>query len=110
MIAAGRLCHRVKLQVQTTTRDAAGTALNTWTDVVERWAEVAPINGREYFLAQERHADVSTRIIIRYCPQAKARMRVVYAGAWYDIVSVIDIEERHEDTVLMCNLLAEKPL
>lgn len=110
MIAAGRLRHRVALQEQTTTLDAAGTALQTWPTVVTRWAAVEPISGREYYLAQERHAEVTTRITMRHCPAARERMRAVYAGRWYDIVSVIDVDEKHEDTVLMCNLLKEKPL
>lgn len=109
MIPAGQLDKRVRLQQPGTAVDAANGPLNQWTDVVTRWAKVEPISGREYYLAQERHAEVSTRITLRYCPQARERMRVLYAGRWYDIVSVIHPLERHDDTLLMCNELKERP-
>lgn len=107
---AGRFNKRIQIQQQTTAADAAGTPLNIWTTVATVWASVEPLSGREYFGGAERQAQVSTRIRMRYMAGVLPRMRVVYAGRWFDVLSVIDGNESHRELELMCNELVERPI
>jgi SPP1 family predicted phage head-tail adaptor len=109
MRPAGDLDKRGGLYQLSDARDSANEQLGQWVLVVERWAAIEPISGREYYLAQERHAEVSTKVTLRYCPQATAAMRWKYGNRWYDVISVIHPNERHDDTVLMCNELKQVP-
>lgn len=66
---AGLLKHRLTLQSPQTTRDAVGEQTLSFTTVATVPAEVAPISGREQFLASQRQASTTHVIRIRYSPQ-----------------------------------------
>lgn len=100
-ITAARLNHRVTIQEHVTGRDEWGQPVDTWQDVATVWASVEPLRGQEYFAAQQVSAAVTARIRIRYRPGIRPDMRVLYGERIYNITSVIDPEERHEELQLM---------
>lgn len=102
MTTAGRLHHRVTIQEHVTGQDEFGQPIDTWADVATVWAAVEPLRGREYFAAQQVNAEVTARIRTRYRKGVRPSMRVLYDGRLYDILSVIDPEERHQELQLMC--------
>ncbi len=101
-MAAGRFRHRITLQELVTGQDEAGQPVDMWQDVATVWAAVEPLRGREYFAAQQVQAEVTTRIRIRYRRGIRPEMRVLYDGRLFNILSVIDPEERHVELQLMC--------
>lgn len=99
---AGKLRHRVTIQQKTTTQDPEGMTTETWTNVATVWAAVEPLKGREYFQAQAVNAEVTTRVRIRYRAGIIPTMRVLFGARKFDILAVIDQEERHQELQLMC--------
>ncbi|MBI4800635.1 MAG: phage head closure protein [Desulfarculus sp.] len=101
---AGALRHRVAIQ-QPVTSTPEGQAEPVVTYVpfaLDAWASVEPLNGREFFAAGGRQAEVSHRVRLRYLAGVKADMRVLHEGRALDIKAVIDPQERHRELVLMC--------
>lgn len=99
---AGRLDKRVTIQSMTAARNAIGEPVHTWADVATVWGAVEPVQGREFWEQQQVQSEVTTRIRIRYLAGVTAAMRVTYAGRIYNIRSVIDPRERHDEMQLMC--------
>lgn len=102
MTTAAVFRHRVTLQQRAADQDEAGQPVDTWKDVATVWGAVEPLRGREYFAAAQVQAEVTTRIRIRYCRGIRPDMRVLYDGRLFNILSVIDPEERHRELQLMC--------
>lgn len=109
----GKLRHRIALQRQSTTQDAAGHPAQTWTTFATRRASIQPLNGREYLKASGEGSDVSTRIRMRYdatVATLKAYDRVIDESVSpmvvYDIEGPpINPDERNRELILMCRRL-----
>ncbi len=99
---AGRLNQKITIEQVTESRTGSGAVQETWNAFATVWASVEPLNGREYFQAQQETATVTTRIRIRYLAGVTPKMRVNYDNRIFDIESVIDVNERHRELVLMC--------
>jgi SPP1 family predicted phage head-tail adaptor len=102
---AERLNKRITIKQQPTTQDNYGetiTDVNLWPTFLTVWASVEPINGKEFFAAEQVNASVSTRIRIRYLTGVKPAMAVLYGTRIYNIISVIDYQEQHKEMQLMC--------
>lgn len=91
---ADRYRHRVTIQKRTLVPDGPyGETKEVWENDATIWASLEPLNGSEYFSAQDvaqRVAAVEARMYIR--PRAglnPADTRIVHAGVVYDLVSVI---------------------
>ena len=108
----GNLRDRITAQRQSTTQDAMGQPVQTWTTLFTRRASIEPLNGREYMAASGEGSDVSTRIRLRYDATTgtlKTYDRLVDASVSpqvvYDIESVINPRERDRELVVMCRRL-----
>ena len=101
----GRLRHSVILQRQTSTKNELGEFVDTWTTLATRKVSIEPINGREYWQQSGEHAEVTTRIRLRYDASVstlKPHDRVLHGDVVYDIHSVIRPRETALELVLMC--------
>jgi SPP1 family predicted phage head-tail adaptor len=66
---------------------------------------VEPLNGREYFRAQEMQAETKVRMRLRYGSEIAAisqDWRATYDGKTYDILSIIQPSEINQEIILMC--------
>lgn len=97
-----KLRHRVTLQEKTVLTDELKQQSVVWNDVGTVWASVEPLHGKEYFAARQENAQVSVKITMRYRPGVAAQMRAMFLQNVYEIVSVINIEEKNRTLVLMC--------
>jgi len=98
---AGRLNRRIRIESKSVVRDAYGGETITWTLVAEVWAAVLPIRGREYVAIRQAGAELTTRFLIRYRSGVTPAMRIVYDGANYDIVDVINPQDGNEHLEIM---------
>lgn len=98
----GQFRHRVTIQKYTANLDSFGQEVKEWVDICTVWASVEPLRGREFFRAQTIHAEVTTRITIRYKGGISPKMKVVFDGRCFDILSVINPEEKNKEIHLMC--------
>jgi SPP1 family predicted phage head-tail adaptor len=97
---AGKLRHKIVIQQASEGLPPTGAAV--WSDFLTLKAGVEPLQGREYWEAKQLQNEVTTRFRIYYRPGIISKMRVLYAGKYYDIVSVTDPEEMHRELELLC--------
>ncbi len=110
---SGPLRHVVQIQDQTASKDSHGTPKNVWTTLKTRRASVEPIVGREYFQSRQINAEVTTKFRFRagdVVDILKPRMRLVHAGRWFDVISVMEVQTIRTELVVMASLLVERPL
>lgn len=111
MLNAGDLRTRGVLQQRSNASDSQGGQIVTWIDVATLWAQVVATQGMEGFTADQQRPLVMYDVTIRYRPGvtgsaygADPSMRFVTGPRVFDIRSVIDTDERHEELVLGCEL------
>jgi SPP1 family predicted phage head-tail adaptor len=102
----GTLRHRMLFQQVSSTQDAYGQPLTSWTDVATVWAEILPLSGRELVNAQAVAPEVSHQITIRWKSElsntkAVAAMRAVYKGRYFNITAPMNVDERNRVIILL---------
>lgn len=105
---AGRLRHKIVIQQVSEERSASGSVIQTWSDSLRLKAAVEPLQGREYWEGKQLQNEVTTRFRIYYRSGITSKMRVLFNGKYYDILSVLDPEERHREIELMCVETSER--
>ena len=98
----GSLQHRVALQQKTVNEDAIKQQSESWTDMSTMWARIEPLSGREYFAARQENAEITAKITIRYRPGINTDLRIVFDGRIFEVLSVVNPEERCKLLILMC--------
>lgn len=89
--------------------EASGIDEDTGRDVGARFvadfvlhSNVKHVKSSEYFRAAAVNAQNTIQFTVRYCDKITQKTIVKYAGKYYDVKSVNDVEERHDCMVLMC--------
>ena len=100
---AGRLRHRLTIQVKNLTRDSAGQQTHSWTDFKTVWGSVEPLSGREFEAQDQGKAETKTRIIVRYVEGITTEMRVLFGQLTYNIQTVIHHDHRQRQISLLCS-------
>lgn len=98
----GKLRHRIRIQEYVAGRDIFGAEEPAWMDVATVWASVTPVSGKEYFASAQTNAEVSTKITMRYRSGITPKMRIVFGTRIFEIISVLNFEERGVELNLMC--------
>ncbi len=98
---SGALRHLVKIQTYTKSRDAYGEEIETWEDFFAPHASIEPLIGREYLAAKQVQAEVSHKIRMRYIAGITSTMRIVFGTRIFGIVSIINVQERNREIVIM---------
>ncbi len=102
--SANELRHLVRIQNRSTTDDGFGQEVQDWTDVCTPFAKIDPAFGVSSDDAEAQTSAITHTLTIRWRPTAiTARMRVLFGARIFEIVSVIDIEERHFWLQLLCS-------
>jgi SPP1 family predicted phage head-tail adaptor len=104
-MGAGALRHRITIERVTETQDSFGGTVTTWPILATMWASVEPLSGREQLLAQQVQAEVTHRVRVRYVAGVTAKMRITFGDRHFEILSVINPEERNRELELMCKEL-----
>ncbi len=100
---AGKLRHRIAIEVPAETQGSDGSILTTWETFATAWATIEPLIGREYFAQQREQATASHKIRMRYQPGITHKMRVALGTRIFEIESVLNVGERKREIVLMCS-------
>lgn len=112
MIDPGKMRHSLTLQTYNKTVDGHGDVRDdddeNWSDTRTFWASIDPVSGREFYEAGQSQSQVTHKIRCRYFPGLKTEQRLVYHGERiFEIVSVIDWEDRHESYLIMARELVQ---
>lgn len=97
---AGDLRRRISIQRRNTTQDTFGQAIPTWMDVVVCWAGIEPLAGRELVTAQAVNAEITHQVVIRYRTGITPAMRVLYGTRFFNILSILNVDERNRQLTL----------
>lgn len=109
---AGAMRHRITLQQRSTAQDALGEQSTDWSDLTTIWSDITPASGRELFIADGMHTEVSHVIRIRYQdrfadPKYVATLRAVYVTKGvtriFNIHACTNAGERNFELQLMCS-------
>ena len=106
MMQAGRLNRRITLQSLTVSKGASGGMTKTWVNFASSVpAAVRNLSGNERRATSVggQVAEARTEFTIRYRSGVTAEMRVLYAGAVYNIRHVNDWMGKRESLVLTCD-------
>lgn len=97
----GDLRHRITIQENQTVKDAEGITEDNWVDTATVWAAIKPLHGRELLAAQAVQSETTGRIEMRYRPGIKPSQRAVFGGRIFEILAVLNIEERNRELRLL---------
>ncbi|SDM17464.1 phage head closure protein [Bacillus sp. OK048] len=67
------------------------------------WANIKPLQGREYFWAKQVHAELTSKVIIRYRQDILPNMRIKHGKRTLEIIAPpININEQNRYLELLC--------
>ena len=92
----GELRTYITLQSRTVTTGSGGFMVPAGTTQATVWAKWENVHGSEVWQAQTMQAVRSATVTIRYRDDIDPTWQVIRDGQTYDIVSLDDIQNRHE--------------
>ncbi len=96
------LRHRLVLEEIERVSDEGGGFSESWVAVATLWCDVRPIAGSEAVEADRLAGRVSHEIALRYRPGVVPAMRFRGGARVFEIVSVIDVDERRRWLKCLC--------
>ena len=101
----GLLNSRVVVQQQSTTQDALGQPVLSWSTFATLWADVRHTSGIEAIKDSAIASVVRASIRVRYRGDLTAAMRVIHGSTTYNIVAVLPDIGGKEYVDLACEVL-----
>jgi SPP1 family predicted phage head-tail adaptor len=103
----GELRHKITIEAVQEVQDENGVIHEEWSTFLEVSAQVNPLAGVEAFQAQQLDARLDHRVMIRYRPGIKPKMRIRFAEPsgtvrYFDIFSVVNPQYRNQRLEIMC--------
>lgn len=101
---AGKLRHRISIQRVIETQESSyNEPTGQWVLFAEVSASIVPLSGRELIRAKQVELETDTEITIRYLDGLSPKMRIVYRDRVFEILSIINTEERNRELRLLCS-------
>ena len=104
MICAKDLRHAVTFEQREEVKNATGGLDVNWVAVVSTWVKITPLSGRETFKASKIQSEVTHSVVMRYLAGITPKLRIRFGDRYFDIKSVLNVEERN----IELNLLVEE--
>lgn len=95
-INPGDLRTSVTLQSRTVTVGDGGFPVPSWSTITTVWARWTNVHGSEMWAAQAVEAENAATVLIRYQAGLDRTCAVLKGSERFEIVSIDDIQERHE--------------
>ncbi|MBB5356650.1 SPP1 family predicted phage head-tail adaptor [Anoxybacillus mongoliensis] len=87
--------HRITIQAQVGEQNENGFSSQEWQDRHHLWAAIKTLRGREYHEAATTQNENTVRFVVRYTAGITSDMRIQYKDRTFEIVSVINDDERN---------------
>ena len=94
ILPIGKLDRQITIEQATQGEGPYGEPTETWTPFATVWANAYSGSGKEFVAARQVNAEVSMQFQIRWLAGVSATMRILYDGAYYDIVSLSEVGRR----------------
>ena len=98
---AGALRHRCWIQEPTFEPDGYGGTTPSWGTVTVCWGALEPLKGREWIESGLENSEITAKFRMRYFAGIDPTMQLYFGSRTFEIISVIDPEERHKELNLM---------
>lgn len=102
---AGRFRHRLLIQKPVMVLDeTTGERVPDWQPVIEVWADIMPLRGKEALTGEQILADMNTRIVVRWSPileEVTAAHRGLHQNTIYNFVSLAHINLDRREIEIM---------
>lgn len=104
-LRAGQLDRYVDVQQRSTTPDALGQPLNTWTTIKSVYAGIEALSALKRAIAGLAVTDVTHQITVRYDaifadPRVAGAYRIVYVGRIFEVLGVENVDEGNQMIVI----------
>lgn len=101
-LQAGRLRHRIDIVAPTNKQDSAGgISLDDNIVYANVWAAIEAVTTKDNLAVGEFVSQTTHKITIRYFPGITARMQVWFRGRQFQIVGVLNPDERTKMLVIL---------
>lgn len=98
---SGKLRHPVTIQAPTETTSLTGAITTTWATFAKTRAELKPQGTMEGFSSSHVSESDTIQFRCRYIKGLTRKMRFVYAARIYDIQAITDVQERHQEHIII---------
>lgn len=99
----GKYRHRVSVQSMTdSSADDYNQTTQTAVTISTRWASEKPLTGKALEYGKQIHELVTHEIRMRYFPNLNPDNKLVFGSRTFEILSVINVDERNEEMIVMC--------
>ena len=95
-MAAGKRDRRITILRPVIARDAAGAEIRTYVRWIDRWAQVADVDGSETYESHERRSSRGVKFRMLFVDGLTAQHRIEHDGREYDVLAIEEIGRRHE--------------
>ena len=102
MAGLGKFRHFITLQGQGTSRDSGGGISSGFSTIASVYANVVPKSGKEVYKQGKLVGSVTHEITIRYRTDITNASRISFNNKFFNIRSIINIDERDRYLKLMC--------
>lgn len=93
---------RISILEMSTPQNSYGEFENVWNEISTMWANVRTLTGRALYQANQVHAEVSVKIIVRYRQDIRENMRIRYGNRILEIITVVNMNEGNRYLELSC--------
>ena len=94
--------HLVWIQTSVRVADGEGGQTKAWTDTLQTWASVSPIQARQRFEYESVNVHATHLLRIRGAVTVTEKNRVRFGSRYFEILTVENIRERSIVQVLTC--------
>jgi len=98
---AGELRHQVWLKSPTHPSDGKGGKTTTWGTTTVCWGAFKPTRGREWIESGLENSEITEIFRMRYFNGITPDMRIYIGSRKFEIVSVINVDERNRELELV---------
>lgn len=105
MIHAGELRHLAKFKVPTVATIAGDTTVAPFVEDFDGWVSIQPLAGSEETVGDQVQVSVGHLVKMRYDARVHERMAMVARGRTFEIMSVLNMDERDIELQLLCREL-----
>ncbi len=105
-INPGEFRHPIIFQRVTDSQDEYGAPINEWQNIINARAAIYPINGKDFFMAEQTNNELTHKIHIRFMPGITPDMRIKFGERYFEISSPpINFQEKNTMLQLLCKEL-----
>ena len=100
---AGKLRHRVTIKTPLREDNRVGEPIITYVGSETRWASIRTLTEKEVVNSAQVQRLSTHELKLRYTDQIKTDCRLVYKSRVFEIDSIINVDERNRELLVMCH-------